>query len=217
MTGELLWFISRSAGLVALVLLTSVMVLGMLTAARTVHGRAGGAAAVVAGVHRTLALGAIVFLAVHVITAVVDDYVDIGWIAAVAPFASGYERVWVGLGTMALDIAITVVVVSLVRHRISERWWRGIHFLTYAAFAFAVIHGLAMAASGLTVAACVVSGGVFGGALIHRLVHRDRDRQARAGYPGLLELRPPHRSAEDTGRTRRAADVTRRTAERTPT
>jgi predicted ferric reductase len=139
---ELLWFVSRATGVAAVTLLTVVMVLGMVTASRRPHR--GMRAAVVFGLHRSLSLGASVFLLVHIATAVVETYVNIDLISAVVPFTAGYEPFWVGLGTIAFDIAVAVMVTSLLRHRLPERVWRAVHWLAYAFWPIAVIHGLVM-------------------------------------------------------------------------
>jgi hypothetical protein len=84
------------------------------------------------GLHRTLALGTSAFLLTHVATAVGETDVEIDLVSAVLPFTSGYEPLWVGLGTLAVDIVAAVVATSLLRHRLPERLWRGVHVLAFA-------------------------------------------------------------------------------------
>jgi sulfoxide reductase heme-binding subunit YedZ len=81
-----------------------------------------------------------VFLALHVLTSVLDTYVNIGWLAVVVPFASPYSRFWVGLGTVALDLMIAVFVSSLLRARLRPGTWRGIHWLAYGSWPIALAH-----------------------------------------------------------------------------
>ena len=84
-----LWYLSRATGVVTIVLLTLVVCLGVVTAGRRrPHGES---ATVVMGLHRWLSLGMVVFLGVHITTAIVDGYVSISWLAVVIPFVSGYE------------------------------------------------------------------------------------------------------------------------------
>jgi DMSO/TMAO reductase YedYZ heme-binding membrane subunit len=82
----------------------------------------------------------VVFLGLHVLTSVLDTYVNIGWLAVVVPFASPYSRFWVGLGTVALDLMIAVFVSSLLRARLRPGTWRGIHWLAYASWPIALAH-----------------------------------------------------------------------------
>ena len=119
MSGQAFWFLSRATGVVSVVLLTVVVCLGMVTAGRRrPHGES---ATVVMGVHRWLSLGMLVFLAVHIVTAIVDGYVPIGWLAVVLPFSSPYQTLLVGLGTVAVDLLVVLMVTSYLRHRIPER------------------------------------------------------------------------------------------------
>jgi len=95
----------------------------------------------VTGLHRSLSLLAVLFIAVHVATAVIDPYVSIGLAAVVIPFVSAYEPFWLGLGAVALDLIAALIVTSLLRARISRRFWRGVHWLAYAAWPVALAHG----------------------------------------------------------------------------
>jgi sulfoxide reductase heme-binding subunit YedZ len=158
---ELLWYVSRATGAASLVLLTTVLVLGVVTAGRRrPHALSP---AVVMGLHRSLALGTSAFLLAHIATAVGETYVNIDLVSAVVPFTSGYEQAWVGLGTLAFDLLVAVVVTSLLRHRLSPRVWKGVHLLAFALWPTAVVHGYAMGTAGepllrgLTVA-CAVAG-----------------------------------------------------------
>jgi methionine sulfoxide reductase heme-binding subunit len=138
--GTALWYASRATGVVSLVLLTLAVVLGMVVNRR---GRLPGLPGfAVTGLHRNLSLLSVAFLAVHVAAAVADPYVTITPIAAVIPFTSQYRPFWLGLGAVALDLLIALIVTSLLRGRISRRAWRGVHWLAYAAWPVAFAHSL---------------------------------------------------------------------------
>jgi sulfoxide reductase heme-binding subunit YedZ len=139
---ELLWYTSRATGILSIVLLTVVLVLGMVTSGR--RNPHGESATVVMALHRWLSLGMLVFLGAHITTAVVETYVSIDAISALLPFTSSYQTVWVGLGTLAFDVLLAVMVSSLLRHRLSERTWRRVHLLSYAMWPMAVVHGLVL-------------------------------------------------------------------------
>ena len=93
-------------------------------------------------VHRTLALFSVAFLALHVLTAILDPFVTIGWAATVLPFASGYRTLAIGLGTLAVDLGGAVIITSLVRRRLGLRSWRAVHWLAYLAWPVAFVHSL---------------------------------------------------------------------------
>ena len=135
-----LWYISRGSGLVLLVVFSLVVVLGIAT--RTGAAPRGWPRFASAELHRTLALFAVAFLALHVTTAIADPYVSIGWISTVVPFVSHYRAVALGLGTLAVDLFGAILVTSLLRHRLGYRAWRSVHWAAYPAWLVAFIHSL---------------------------------------------------------------------------
>jgi predicted ferric reductase len=134
-----LWFATRSAGSVALILLTATTVLGVAGAVR--YAPTAVRRFEIARLHRNLSLLSLVLLVVHIATALADSYVPIGWISALVPFASPYRTVWVGLGTLAFDLLLAVAITSALRLRIGVRRWKAVHVLAYAAWPIAVFHG----------------------------------------------------------------------------
>jgi len=135
-----LWFVSRASGLAVLVAFTVVLVLGV--AARMGSAPRRLPRFVFGEVHRALALFSVAFLALHVLTALLDPYVTIGWAAALVPFASGYRTLAIGLGTLAVDLGGAVLVTSLARARLGWRAWRAVHWLAYLAWPAAFAHSL---------------------------------------------------------------------------
>jgi predicted ferric reductase len=139
-SGTALWYASRATGVVALVLLTAVVVLGILVTRR---GRLPGLPRfATTSLHRSVSLLAVAFTAVHVVTAIADPYVTIGLAAAVIPFTSPYRPLWIGLGAVSLDIIAALIITSLARARIGRRTWRAVHWLAYASWPVALMHGI---------------------------------------------------------------------------
>jgi sulfoxide reductase heme-binding subunit YedZ len=138
-----LWYLSRSTGVVLFALLSLTAILGIVIHSR---GRVPGLPSfAVTALHRNVSLIALVLLVLHVVTAVVDSFVSIGWLALVIPFTSHYEPVWVGLGALSLDLVVAMIATSLVRDRIGRRTWRAVHLTAYAAFPLAAIHSIGAA------------------------------------------------------------------------
>lgn len=140
LSGPSLWYATRAAGLVALLLLTATTALGLLTAGRLSGDR--WPRFLVVGLHRNISLLAMVFLGLHVGTTVVDSYTSIGLQDAIVPFLSGYHRFWLGLGAIASDTLIAVAVTSLVRQHIGHRLWRVVHWGGYLCWPVALAHGM---------------------------------------------------------------------------
>ena len=142
MNSTYLWYATRASGIVALILLSLTMVLGLLTTSRARARNWPGYAQ--QEIHRRISIMAVVFLAIHVLTSILDTYVHIGWFAIVVPFTSPYSRFWVGLGTIALDLMLAVFVSSLLRAHLKPSTWRGIHWLAYASWPIALAHTFGM-------------------------------------------------------------------------
>jgi len=140
MSDILFWYATRGAGVVSLLLLTGVVVLGVLSVHR--FEMAGWPRFLTVGLHRNVSLLAVVFLALHILTAIVDPFTHLGWVAALVPFGSYYRTFWLGLGTIAADLVAAIVVTSLLRGFIGAGAWRLVHWLAYAAWPVAVLHGI---------------------------------------------------------------------------
>jgi methionine sulfoxide reductase heme-binding subunit len=134
------WYLTRGTGTAALLLLTASVVLGVVTTARwrTPHWPRFA----VSSLHRNLTLLSIVFVVVHVVTTVLDGYAPIRLVDALVPFVSAYRPVWLGLGAVAFDLLLALVVTSLLRARLGYRLWRQIHWLAYASWPVALVHAL---------------------------------------------------------------------------
>ncbi len=135
-----LWFVSRASGLALLASCTAVLALGV--AARLGSAPRRWPRFAVSELHRTLALFSVAFLALHVVTAILDPFVTIGWAATLIPFASGYRTLAIGLGTLAVDLGGAVLLTSLARQRLGYRAWRAVHWLAYLAWPVAFAHSL---------------------------------------------------------------------------
>jgi sulfoxide reductase heme-binding subunit YedZ len=209
-----LWYASRATGVVALLLLTGVMVLGMLV---NRQGRLPGLPKfAVTGLHRNLSLLAVVFVAIHVLTAIADGYVNIPLVSAVVPFTSPYERLWLGFGAVSLDLMVAVIVTSLLRRHLSRRAWRVVHLLSFLSWPVAWVHsfyGSDDLQHGVLFVLALLCAIVVGVALIWRLASAARD-VPRAERVGLIMAAVHDRAPRDRDTTRDARRTTDRTSTR---
>jgi sulfoxide reductase heme-binding subunit YedZ len=172
LTSGPVWYLMRGSGVVSLLLLTAVSALGMATVSRWRPGRVPRF--VTLGLHRNLSLMVLVFLALHVLTAVIDPDASVRAVAAVVPALSDRYGLWLGLAALALDLVIALIVTSLLRPRLAPRVWRTVHWLAYLAWPVALLHGAGMGSDNgatwmLAVdAACIA---IFGAAVALRLLH----------------------------------------------
>lgn len=138
LTTPYLWYTTRATGFVALILFTLVVALGTLVANRvggTFVGRFE-----VNELHRSASIVAMVFLALHILTTVLDSFVPTGWLSVLIPFTSSYRTVGVAVGTVAFDLILAVWVSSLLKVRVKNESWRFIHWFSWVAFASAIAH-----------------------------------------------------------------------------
>ena len=134
------WYLLRASGVVTLLLLTIVVALGVATTNR--FRPRNLPLFVTTTVHQNASLLSVVFLAIHVVTTVIDPQASVQLAAVVVPFVSHWAQFWVGLGALALDLVAALVVTSLLRKRLPYRLWRRIHWAAYAAWPLALAHGI---------------------------------------------------------------------------
>lgn len=134
------WYLTRSTGVVSLILLTSSVALGVAGVCRFSSPR--WPRFVLDSLHRNLSLLAVAFLLAHILTAVLDSFAPISLTDAVVPFGGSYRPFWLGLGAIAFDLLLAVALTSMVRRRLGYGAWRATHWLAYVCWPIAVLHGL---------------------------------------------------------------------------
>ena len=130
------------AGVLALVGLTGSVLMGLVATDRIVM--TPGHRVMAQAVHRAFAFGTLAFLIIHISTEILAQRSHV--IDAAIPFLSPYRTFYIGLGTIASDLIVLLVVTSILRKRFTghgQAWrWRAIHYSSYVAFVFGVLHGL---------------------------------------------------------------------------
>ena len=130
------------AGVFALIGLTGSVLVGLVATDRIVM--TPGHRVMAQAVHRAISFGALTFLVIHIVTEILAQRVHV--IDAFIPFLSPFRTFYIGLGTIASDLIILIVVTSILRKRFTahgKAWrWRAIHYSSYVAFVLGVLHGL---------------------------------------------------------------------------
>jgi len=182
--GPLLWYVNRSTGVVLVLLLTATVALGVWSTRGDAGARLPRFA--VQALHRNIGLLSLVLLTLHIATAVLDEYVDIRWWQAVAPWDLHYEPLWLALGIVAFDLLLAVALTSLVRDRLGHRAWRAVHLSSCGIWIGSVVHGLGIGTdSGTSWARWTYVGcaAVVAVSITIRLVGRVRAEAAPADAP----------------------------------
>jgi DMSO/TMAO reductase YedYZ heme-binding membrane subunit len=134
------WYMTRSTGVVSLVLLTLTMVLGVIDVTR--WSTPSWPRFVLDSLHRNVSMLVLVFLGLHILTAVLDSFAPISLLDAVVPFVGSYRPLWLGLGAVAFDLLLALAITSSMRQRFGHRAWRVTHWLAYVCWPIALLHGL---------------------------------------------------------------------------
>jgi hypothetical protein len=169
---SLAWYVARSAGLLAWMLLTASVLWGL-----TLSGKAlrRPRPAWQLDVHRFLGGMATIFTGMHVGAILADSYVHFDLASVTVPFASAWRPAAVAWGVVAVWLLLAVELTSLARAHMPRRLWRAIHVASFPLFLFATVHALSagtdtrtwlfrFAAAGAVLAMC--------GLLAHRMSSR---------------------------------------------
>lgn len=165
MSEHLAWYVSRSTGIVTWGLLLASILWGFLHATRLLGRRVRPWWML--GVHRFLGALATVFVVVHVLALVADNYTTFGLADILVPFASRWRPIPVALGVVALYVLMAVEITSLLQRHLPRKAWRQIHLASYGLFAFATVHALS---AGTDVAAVIAGGAAVGAGTVVALL-----------------------------------------------
>lgn len=137
---EAMWAFGRVSGFISLALFTASVLLGILN-------RSGRPLLVlprfsISILHRNIAVLATVFLGLHVGSLLLDSFAKLRPVDVVVPFLGSFQPFWQGLGTVALDLVAAVMVTAFLRHRIGQRTFKAVHWLTYGIWPVAMAHAI---------------------------------------------------------------------------
>jgi predicted ferric reductase len=133
------WYLTRSTGAVALVLLTLALTLGVVDVRR--WSTPTWPRFLLDTLHRNASLLALAFVGVHVLTSILDSFAPISFLDAVIPFTGSYRPFWLGLGAASFDLMLAVAITSALRRQVGHNAWRAVHWLSYASWPIALLHG----------------------------------------------------------------------------
>jgi predicted ferric reductase len=138
LTEKVWWYLSRSSGLVAWLILALAVIWGLLLSTRLLQERRRPAWLL--DLHRWLGGLSVTFTAVHLVGLVLDEYVEIGWRELFLPFASEWRPGAVAWGIVGFYLLVAVQVTSLMMKKLPRRVWRAVHFTSFILFWVASIH-----------------------------------------------------------------------------
>jgi methionine sulfoxide reductase heme-binding subunit len=134
------WLVSRASGIVALVLISLSVLMGLAMAARAIHRPAIKRA--VARLHEHIALIAILAIVIHGLALLGDHWLNPGWRGITVPFALSYRPAFTGLGIIAGYLTVLLGPSFYLRRRLGTKRWRALHRGTVVIWIVAVVHAL---------------------------------------------------------------------------
>ena len=179
------WYAARAGGMVAFVLLTVGVLLGLALSgrARLEHWPRFA----IEDVHRFVGLLAGTFVAIHVGVLLLQSYVPFSLADLVIPFASAFDPLPTALGVIAMELMVALALTNRYRRQLSYTFWRRAHYANFVVWAFALIHGIASGTDTSTLwgaATYAIAGGAVAGLTVWRVASR------RALEPWALRLWP---------------------------
>jgi predicted ferric reductase len=137
---SLAWYLARSGGFVALVLLTASVALGLALSLRVQTPRWPRFA--IEDVHRFLGVLTGAFVVLHGGALLVNRVVPISLSQLLIPGTTSYRPIPVAFGIVAAELLAALAVANHYRTRLSYRFWRRTHYLNFAVWSLALLHGL---------------------------------------------------------------------------
>ena len=194
MSEQFWWYLARSSGIVAWLMLTAAVIWGVVLSTKAFPEQRRPAWLL--DLHRWLGGLTLAFLAIHLGALVADNYLQFDLADLTIPFASEWEPGAVALGVIALWLLVAIELTSLAKRRLPKRVWRGIHLTSYAVFWLTSIHA-ALAGTDRTLwlyqVTAIASIAAVAWSLMYRLANRRQSRRQTAGRSHEREADATHR------------------------
>ncbi len=136
----LMWYLTRTTALSAYVVLALLVSLGLIQSiARTSRERLPW---VVDALHQFLGLLFGVLVVFHLLTLMADPLIPFSITNILIPRHEPYRPLAVDLGVLALWTMLLILASSWLKRHLPYRFWKLLHFLSFATFVLVTLHGL---------------------------------------------------------------------------
>ena len=186
MSSQLWWYTARSAGIVAWALLTGSVLWGLFLSTRILGRRPRKAWLL--DLHRFLGAAALVFIAIHLASLLLDSYVSFAVADLFVPLRTSWHPVAVAWGIVALYLLVTVELTSRVRDHLPRKVWKRIHYAAFPVWILTSVHALTAGSDATTRAlrgAVILSSAAIAGLAAMRI-----DAANRRPAPAAAAARP---------------------------
>ncbi len=139
-SSQAIWYAARASGVAAYVVLSIVVSLGLTLGKKAQSPKWPRFS--IEEVHRFGGLLVGSLIGVHVLAIAVDSFLPFSLTQLLVPFTASYRPLWTGLGIAAAELLVALAITNHYRRRLPYRFWRRAHYLNFAVWAFASLHGL---------------------------------------------------------------------------
>ena len=144
-----IWYIARAGGILAYVLLSASVILGLLLSGRS--RLPGWPRFALEDVHRFVGMLAGAFIVIHGGALFLDSYMPFSLTNLLVPGTDSYRPVSVAFGVIAAELLAALALTNHYRKLLSHRFWRRAHYLNFAVWVLALVHGIAAGTDRATV------------------------------------------------------------------
>jgi len=135
-----IWYAARASGVAAYVVLSLVVCLGLTLGGKAQSRRWPRFS--VEEIHRFGGLLVGSLIGVHVLAIAADSFLPFSLTQLLVPFTSTYRPLWTGLGIAAAELLVALAITNHYRKRMPYRFWRKAHYLNFAVWGLASVHGV---------------------------------------------------------------------------
>ncbi len=135
-----IWYAARASGVAAYIVLSLVVAVGLGLGGKAQNHRWPRFS--VENIHRFGGLLVGSLIGIHVLTIAADSFLPFSLTQLLVPFTSTYRPIWTGLGIAAAELLLALAITNHYRRRMPHRYWRKAHYLNFAVWTLASIHGL---------------------------------------------------------------------------
>jgi sulfoxide reductase heme-binding subunit YedZ len=174
------WYAARAGGVLAFALLTASVIVGLLLSGKASSARWPKFA--LEDVHRFLGVLAGSFILLHGAALLVDGYLPFSLTSLLVPGTAPYRPVAVAAGVIAAELLAALALTNHYRQALSYRFWRRAHYLNFAVWLLALVHGITAGTdtgSTWAIAMYLVAAGAVGGLTVARIVPAPRRTAVR--------------------------------------
>ena len=186
-TAHMYWYLGRSAGLAAFWLLFASVALGIAVSSRIFDGMVHRGW--VYETHKFLSIFVLLAMIFHVAIMLPDPWAKFTLADMLVPFESDYRPSAVALGIVTLYGSAIVTVSFYLKGLIGQKGWRILHYMTFALFVGALLHGM-LAGTDSKVPAVQVSYLASGALMLFLVIFRMLVTRSAAGNRRTANAEP---------------------------